>query len=277
MTADLVPHDGRIDRAALERIIHRAAELQARQRDIGEGLTDTELMELGQEVGIPAPFLRQAILEEQTRAVVTTEPGFATWLSGPAHVAAQRTIPGEVKRVQAALNHWMTEGELLTVKRRYPDQTSWEPRHDVFASLKRSFEFGGRPYRLARTNQVAGRVTRIDAGHCHVRLLGDLSNARASNVRRGVGLAAAGVIFTGLGLIIGAYLPVALIPAALGVLAGFAVARARRSRLERVQVALEQILDRLEHGDIQPAAEVPGPRASTFVRIAEEIKKTFHP
>ncbi len=277
MTADLVPHGGRIDRAALERIIHRAAELQARERDIGDGLTDTELMQLGQEVGIPAPLLRQALLEEQTRAVVITEPGFATWLSGPTHVAAQRTVPGDVNRVRAALNHWMTEGELLAVKRRHPDQTSWEPRHDVVASLKRSFEFGGRAYRLARANQVAGRVTRINDGHCHVQLLGDLSNSRASHVRSGVGLAAAGAVATGLGLALPVILPVALIPAALGVLAGFAVARARRSRLERVQVALEQILDRLEHGDIQPTPEVRGPRASAFVRIAEEVKKTFHP
>ena len=43
----------RIDRAALERIIQRAAELQTAERDIGDNLTSDEVMALGAEVGIP--------------------------------------------------------------------------------------------------------------------------------------------------------------------------------------------------------------------------------
>src|SRR5213079_2542182 len=56
-----------IRREALERIIQRAAELQAGEQDIGEGLTEPELLALGQDVGIPSRYLRQALLEEQTR------------------------------------------------------------------------------------------------------------------------------------------------------------------------------------------------------------------
>ena len=44
---------GKIDRAALERIMQRAAELQTGERDIGEGLTPEEVLALGKEVGIP--------------------------------------------------------------------------------------------------------------------------------------------------------------------------------------------------------------------------------
>jgi len=43
----------RIDRAALERIIQRAAELQTAEREMGDSLTSDELMALGREVGIP--------------------------------------------------------------------------------------------------------------------------------------------------------------------------------------------------------------------------------
>src|SRR5438046_1275241 len=50
-------------REALERIIQRAAELQAGEQDIGEGLTEPELLALGQDVGIPSRYLRQALLE----------------------------------------------------------------------------------------------------------------------------------------------------------------------------------------------------------------------
>jgi hypothetical protein len=60
----------RIDRAALERIIQRAAELQTSTRDIGESLTQEEVLALGKEVGIPDRYLQQALLEERTRAVV---------------------------------------------------------------------------------------------------------------------------------------------------------------------------------------------------------------
>ena len=37
----------RIDRAALERIIQRAAELQTTEHDVGDGLTSQELIALG--------------------------------------------------------------------------------------------------------------------------------------------------------------------------------------------------------------------------------------
>jgi hypothetical protein len=49
---DLVPDTSRIDRAALERIIRRATEIHASEREIGDGLTESELMTLGRDVGI---------------------------------------------------------------------------------------------------------------------------------------------------------------------------------------------------------------------------------
>ncbi len=57
----------RIDRAALERIIQRAAELQTAEREMGDTLTSDELIALGREVGIPGRYLQQALLEERTR------------------------------------------------------------------------------------------------------------------------------------------------------------------------------------------------------------------
>ncbi len=57
--------------------------------------------------------------------------------------------------------------------------------------------------------------------------------------------------------------------------AALTVARRHRSENERVQVALEQVLDRLERGEIRAEHALPGPKASPFVRIADEIRKTF--
>ena len=272
---DLVPSTSRIDRGALERIIQRAAELQAGERDIGEGLTERELLRLGEEVGIPPSYLQQALLEERTRAVATVEPGFRGWLAGPTRLAAQRTIPGEPKRLRDALNQWMTESELLTVKRRYPEQTSWEAKQDVLSSLKREFKMGGRSYQLSRAKEIVGQVVQVEEGRAHVRLVADLSNTRRAHLSSAATVAGAGTIASLIGVTIGVMLPVALVPVGLGLLTGFAVARRRRGTMERMQVSLEQVLDRLEHGEIETQPRVEGPRQSAFVRIADEIRKTF--
>src|SRR2546426_12284413 len=84
-----------ISREALERIIQRAAELQAAEHDIGEGLTKAELLALGQDVGIPERYLHQALLEEQTRAVVEQRRGAPPRLAGPTPPSPPRGAPGD--------------------------------------------------------------------------------------------------------------------------------------------------------------------------------------
>src|SRR5437667_10946543 len=99
-----------IRREALERIIQRAAELQAGERDIGEGLTEKELLALGQDVGIPPRYLRQALLEERTRSVDPAARGFLSWLAGPATLAAARGLAGDRSGVGRGPTAW-TESE----------------------------------------------------------------------------------------------------------------------------------------------------------------------
>ena len=111
-----------ITREALERIIKRAAELQAGAQDVGDGLTQKEVLALGKDVGIPNRFLQQAMLEEQTRTVVETRRGFWPWLAGPRSLAAARVVPGDRATVERAMNRWMEEEESLQVKRRFADR-----------------------------------------------------------------------------------------------------------------------------------------------------------
>jgi hypothetical protein len=271
--SDLVPDTTRIDRHALERIIRRAAELQAGERDIGEGLTEADLMLLGKDVGIPAQYLQQALLEEQSHSMVQAEPGVASWLAGPRYVVAQRSIADRCERVQAALGRWMTEGELLIVKRRFPNRTSWEPRRDVFSSVKRELRVGGRPYRLARAREIVGQVSPLDGGRCHVQLLADLTNTRRSHLTGATTLAGSGAVATTIGLALGVMVPVALLPAGIGLVAGAALARKRMGQIEQIQVSLEQVLDRLEHGEI--AAEDPNRTRGTMDRITTEIRRNL--
>src|SRR6266699_4565759 len=89
-----------ISREALERIIKRAAELQAGERDIGEGLTSNEVLSLGKDVGIPDRYLRQAMLEEQTRITPEVATGTWAWLTGPRSIIAHRVVPGDRSRTR---------------------------------------------------------------------------------------------------------------------------------------------------------------------------------
>src|SRR5574342_233594 len=243
------PSGPRIDRGALERIVKRAAELQAGERDIGEGLTEQELYALGQDVGIGDRYLRQALLEERTRAVTETERGPLIWLAGPRRVAASRTIPRSRTDTERVLQGWMAEGELLQVKRRYPEQTTWEAQQGAYASLKRAFGSRGRRYTLARAREVAGAITEVDDRRCHVQLVADLGNAFNEQLTGATVLGASGAIGTGVCLAVGVMVPVAIIPAAVCGALAFAVARRQRQRAAETSVALEQLLDRLEHGD----------------------------
>ncbi|OLB16600.1 MAG: hypothetical protein AUH12_06340 [Gemmatimonadetes bacterium 13_2_20CM_69_8] len=245
-----------ISREALERIIQRAAELQAAERDIGEGLTKDELLTLGQDVGIPTRYLQQALLEEQTRTVVEEGHGTLPWLAGPLRLSAARVVPGERAALLKALGGWMEDEELLQVKRRYADRTSWEPKVGAFASIQRALGSKGKTYALARAAEVAGQVTQLEPGFCHAQLMANVQNLRKARL---AGAGAPLLFVTG---------------AALGVTALF-VARRHRPQNERVQVGLEQVLDRLERGEIRPEHALPGQKSSAFVRIAEELRKAF--
>lgn len=271
---DIVPSGPRIDRAALERIVKRAAELQSQEREIGEGLTETELLKLGQDVGIPAPYLRQALMEERTRSAAPARGSVAVWLAGPRSVAAARTIPGTPSAVEAALHHWMTQGELLQVKRRFPDGTSWERQEGAFASLKRSLGLGGRRYVLARAREVVSRVVALGDNRCYVQLVADLSNSFRDYLAGSGAIGGGGVVASGMAFMIGVLPPFALIPGLLAIPAAFALARSRRTDVERCHVALEQVLDRLQHGEIE-IQQRTGPGTGSFVRLADHIKKSL--
>jgi len=263
-----------ISREALDRIIQRAAELQTGERDIGEGLSENELLALGKDVGIPVRYLKQALLEERTRAIT---PARSAWsLAGPAEVAAQRVVPGDRGGIERALSLWMEDQELLRVKRRYPDRTTWEPQVGFMAAMQRGFSGGGRKFALTGAAEIVGQVTPLETGFCHVRLSADVRNIRRGRVGGALGLVGAGVVGTVVASTIGILAPFAVAPAAaFGVAAAAVLFAGRHQQLERIEIGLEQVLDRLERGEIRPEHSLPGPRASAFVRIAEEIRKQF--
>jgi hypothetical protein len=257
----------RIDREALERIIQRAAELQAGEMDTGEAMTESELLKLGADVGIDGRFLRQALYEESSGGASAERGLIARWF-GPKRVFASRVVAGTKADVEAALAQWMTDGEALAVKRRMPDRTVWEQQRGFFAQMKRGLGVGGRTYQLARALDVTVMVTPLEDGFCHVELSADVSMLRGA----AVGATAAGsAVLTLVGAVastfaFGISLPlmfVAVVPLVAGLATPVLAGRGQRFRSANMQLALEQVLDRLEHGEIRQRHLAAGP-ASLF-------------
>jgi hypothetical protein len=268
----------RIDRAALERIIQRAAELQTADRDIGEELTPEQVLALGREVGIPGRYLQQALLEERTRVVAVRPAGAWDRIAGAPQAVAQRAVPGTAAAVEAALAEWMEEKELFCVQRRQPGRITWEPLGGMAAALRRStaaFSRGSAAMMLARADTVSATIMALETGWCHVMLTAETGTARSQFVGGGAAVAGAGALGAGLMVVLGALLPVALIPVPVALGIGYVVARQYRSTLARIQLGLERALDQLEHGATAVERQLPRRPAGLLGMLAEEIRRSL--
>jgi len=261
-----------LDRQALERVLARAAELQGASAmpESGDLISESQLLEIGNEVGLSPATLNQALAEERTRINVPEERGVVAQIAGAGFATATRTVSGTPRDVLATIDSWMQRDECLQVQRRFADRITWEPQRGLFGKLRRTVNVSGRGYYLMDADQVSATVLPVDASRVVVRLDADIHTSRARRVGIGsfvtaMGVAASGVI--GLGLVV-AHLPLfiaagaAVLPFAGSTFAGYRVARTHRGVLSGVQLALEQTLDRLEHGEFERSAGLLGAIAS---------------
>ena len=246
-----------LSRAALERVLGRATELQAQTGDDdGGGLTEAQLIDLAKEVGLSADNVREALAEERSRVEVTPDAGAGLSLLGSASVQVARTVPGDVAGVLAGLDQWMQRTESLQVMRRYPDQLTWEPRQDFLSAIRRTLRVGGRAFTLAAATDVHGVVAAAGGKRTHVRLVASFTTTRTQRATAAVAASVAGLLVgvplfwmaTNSGLTIAAV--ISLVPALVVPAAAFSLVRRQyRLLLARAKVSLEQALDKLEYGD----------------------------
>src|SRR5512141_598535 len=145
-----------LDRTTIERVLARAAELQATsQGDDGQpNLSESQLIEIGKEVGINPTTLTQALAEERSRVAVPEDQGLLSSITGPAVATASRAVRGTAPEVLMSLDTWMQRDECLQVQRRFPDRITWEPRAGWIGMLQRGLNVSGRGYYLCRATQV---------------------------------------------------------------------------------------------------------------------------
>jgi hypothetical protein len=256
-----------LERAALERVLARAAELQAAEADPGElTLTEAQILDVGNEVGIPAKHLRQALAEERSRVEVPVERGRVAALFGAATVFASRTVRGMPAALFDKLDDAMQREESLRVKRRFPDRIAWEPRGGMATEFRRIMNVGGHGYRLARAHEVSATVIAIDAERSIVRLDASLANVRSQRILGGSGVAVAGGVTAGVLAALGVMAAVAALPVAAGLVGGYFIARSHSPQVAGAQLALEQMLDRLERGELQRPSLISAITSSAGLR-----------
>lgn len=247
MTAPRLP--ARIDRATFERVLQRAAELQAATRDIGEGLTEEEVLALGAEVGIPQTELRQALLEERTRHVAPSPTGVMDRWLAPAELAAQRVVQGSETEVAEALTRWLDRHEHLHVQRAIPGRITFEPIGSLAGAMRKIGALfdakRGTPY-LEKAELVTVLINPLEPGFCHVTLAASLRRSRTGWLMGGAGLATAATAVGAITVLLGAPEVMLLVVAVPGMGLGYAVTRGYRTVAERAQLGLERALDALE-------------------------------
>jgi hypothetical protein len=258
------PSKPAVSRGALERVLARAAELQASSGDDSEtsdALSEEQIVELGKEVGLSPANIRQALAEERARIEPPADAtsGVASRLFGGTRVAAQRLVSGTPERVLATLDRWMQREEWLRVVRQRADRIIWEPRRGFLGSVRQLLR--GSEYALYRANDIAATVVRVDERSTLVRLEADFTVLRRTMVgQTGVGTVVGGASTVAL-IAMGVMIPVAVAPAV--VFAGASYATSRRTQqhaLQRAMITLEHVLDRLERGEATPP---------TLVRLIE--------
>jgi len=269
---------GRMDRAALERIIQRAAELQTADRDIAEHLTADEVLALGQEVGIPDRYLRQAILEEQTRLPDQEATGFWDRLAGPALVGTHRVVRGSPGAVERGLLRYMEQHELLAVQRQQPGRISWEPLGGIPAAIRRStaaLGSGTRPFMLSKVEIVTATFTPLEADYCRVALQASVRQMRNTYLGGGAAAITAGTGAAVALVVLSALLPVAILPIPLGLGVGYATIRRFRPVAARALLGLERALDNLEGGIVRPTHQLAHRGPGLLDVIANEVRRAL--
>jgi hypothetical protein len=252
-----------VSRAALERVLARAAELQSASGEETERdtLSEAQIEELGKEVGLSAQHIRQALAEERVRIDPTpAQSSAAGQFFGVEVLETQRVIRGKPERILAAIDRWMQKEEGLKVKRQRPDVIAWEPLRGMFGSLRRMFGTGD--FALTRAEEVSATVVATDEEFTLVRLHASFRVLRAAMRNRtavgtGLGVAASGAAVA-VAMVVPVVLspllwvPLAAVPAIVSGAGSYYLAKqAYQEALQRGHLALEQVLDRMERGEVE--------------------------
>ena len=248
-----LPVPSQVSQEQLEKIIHRAAELQFGRGEAYDTLDVEEVQRIAEEVGLEGRYVRQALAEVRANELVPSRPedqSFATRLWGEAAIVESRVVPGTSEEVLEKLRTYLTDRESLRCVRDRPGQQVWEPASDLMSQIQRGLDFSGRGYELARAKTLTVLAQPLESGRTLVSVIADISNTRTGHALGwygGIGVFALG---SALGAVLGGGQPALIVfPSVAAGVAGLGTlgtAKTLARRRGRVELAVQGLLDRLE-------------------------------
>jgi hypothetical protein len=242
-----------VSQEQLEKVIHRAAELQFGRGETYDILDVEEVQRIAEEVGLEGKYVRQALAEIRADELVPSRPEdrtFATRLWGEAAIVESRVVPGSSEEVLEKLRTYLNDRESLRCVRDRPGQQVWEPASDLMSQIQRGLDFSGRGYELARAKTLTVLTQPLEEGRTLVSVIADISNTRTGHALGwygGIGVFALG---SALGAVLGggaeALIVFPAVTTGVAAVGTLGTAKTLARRRERVTLAVQGLLDRLE-------------------------------
>jgi hypothetical protein len=267
MGSELTP---KFDQEALQRILQRAAELQADERDVSGSLDGNEVLALGRDVGIPERYLRQAMLEVGQAREAPEPEGWIDEMIGAPSVQAERVVRGDPHAIEVALARYFETEEVFGVIRQTEGQMMLEPVGGWQAAVRRAT--GGRKFMLQKAQSISATIVPLEPGLCQVVLRASLRDLRRGYIGGAaalVSVAIAGTVVLGA---LNAFWPVLLMPLPGAFGFSWAIGKSYRSVSERAQLGLECALDHVERGAVRASHQLPGRKTGLLDTVISEIE-----
>jgi hypothetical protein len=264
MGSELTP---KFDQEALQRILQRAAELQAGERDVTGSLDGNEVLALGRDVGIPERYLRQAMLEVGQAHAAPEPEGWIDEMMGLPSAQAERVVRGDPRAVEDALVHYLETEEVFGVLRRSEGQVMLEPVGGWQAAVRRAT--GSKKFMLKKAERITATIVPLEPGLSQVILRASLRDVRRGYIGGAAALvstAIAGTIVLGA---LNAFWPVLLMPLPGAFGFSWAIGKAYKTEVERAQLGLECALDQVERGAVRSSHQLPGKKTMLDTVISE--------
>ncbi|HEX6307760.1 MAG TPA: hypothetical protein VFZ69_06190 [Longimicrobiales bacterium] len=234
----------------LEAVIRRAVELQAGSSARSEdGLSEAEIVRIGQELGLEPATVRRAMAEVRGRPA--EERGALVRIAGAGTVRAARVLRRPAASTGLLLDRYLRESEFMVAQRRFPDRTRYVRDASLAAGLARFARGFSRSHKPLDLKQLDVAVSALDTESCLLEFSVDLAGTRGglvAGVFGGGSTIAAGWVAVVWASAIVDPLMLLGIPVVAG--SWFGMRAIYGTVRTSVQEKLESLLDRVEHNDL---------------------------
>ncbi len=173
----------------LEAVIRRAVELEAGTPGrADDGVSETDVVRIGRELGLDAATVRRAIAEVRTRP--PEEHGVLARTMGPGTVSSSREIARSAHDTAARVERYLHDTELMIKQRRFPGRARYVRDSSLGAGMTRVVRELSRGPKPVNLQQVDVAVSPIDDERCLLEVSSDLKGARAGHAAGALGVGA---------------------------------------------------------------------------------------